>query len=106
MENCIALINDNGGFTVTGWYKRGSINDKGLIAPPSSSNSNNTNNGSNSNHNHNAPEVVQVDSSAISYHVVSIIPHDRDFLDSTTELGRELNALQVDAVNIERFDGE
>ena len=103
IENCIELINDNGGFTVTGWYKRGSINDKGLIAPPSSNNSNGTNNGPNSNYN-NGPEVVQVDASNISYHVVSIMPSDQDLLDNTTNLGRELNALKFDAVNIERVE--
>ena len=103
IENCIELINDNGGFTVTGWYKRGSINDKGLIAPPSSNNSNGTNNGPNSNYN-NGPEVVQVDASDISYHVVSIIPTERDFLDITTEYGLQLNALKFDAVHIDRVE--
>ena len=33
IDECIGLINNNNGFTITGWYKRGSMNDKGLIAP-------------------------------------------------------------------------
>ena len=31
-ENYIWFINDNSGFTVVGWYKRGVINEKSLIA--------------------------------------------------------------------------
>ena len=31
MKKCIILINDNGGFTVVRWYKRGIINVKILI---------------------------------------------------------------------------
>ena len=104
IENCIELINDNQGFTVTGWYKRGSINDKGLIAPPSSNNSNGTNNGpSNSNYN-NGPEVIQVDASDISYHVVSIIPTERDFLNINTQYGRQLHDLKFDASHFDRME--
>ena len=73
MQNCIQLVNDSGGFTITGWYKRGSINDKGLIAPPSTNPNGTNNSGSNSNYNNNA-EVVQIDASDVSYHVVSIMP--------------------------------
>ena len=55
MQNCIDdvidYINDNGGFTVSGWYKRGEIND---ISNEESQN--------------------QVESSDIGYHVVSIYP--------------------------------
>ena len=32
LENWIQFINYNGGFTVVGWYKRGVVNDKSLIA--------------------------------------------------------------------------
>ena len=32
IESCITLDNNNGGFTVVGWYKRGIINDKSLVA--------------------------------------------------------------------------
>ena len=44
LEKCIQFINDNGGFTVVGWYKRGVINDKNLIP---SQKINNTNGGNN-----------------------------------------------------------
>lgn len=106
IENCIQLINNNGGFTVTGWYKRGSINDKGLIAPPSTNSNGTTNNSgsSNSNYNNNNAEVVQVDASDISYHVISIIPTNRDFLDNTKDLAIQLNALKFDAANIVRVE--
>ena len=32
MEECVSLVNNNGGFTVVGWYKRIVINNKSLIA--------------------------------------------------------------------------
>lgn len=32
IQNCIDIVNANGGFNVTGWCKRGMINDKTLIA--------------------------------------------------------------------------
>ena len=32
LEECVELINDNGGFTCVGWYNRGVINDKSFIA--------------------------------------------------------------------------
>ena len=28
IDNAVDIINDNGGFTVIGWYKRGEINDQ------------------------------------------------------------------------------
>ena len=31
IENCIAEINENGGFKVLLWYSRGEINDQSLI---------------------------------------------------------------------------
>ena len=45
------LINDNGGFTVIGWYKRGEIND---ISTDESQN--------------------EVESSEVGHHIVSVYP--------------------------------
>ena len=70
MEECVDLINNNGGIAVVGWYKRGVINDKSLIAAHNISNS---------------TEVdVQVDSGETSYHIVSISLSNCTFLDPTT----------------------
>eukprot|EP00957_Ditylum_brightwellii_P143130 10905762-Ditylum_brightwellii.AAC.1 len=45
LEQCIETINNNGGFTVVGWYKRGIINDQSLIAARKIVSNNSTNNG-------------------------------------------------------------
>ncbi len=99
LENCIELINNHGGFTVIGWYKKGLINDKGLIAPNESANVGGSN--SSSNYNNNNEERVQVDSGDCNYHVVSISPTNRAFLDNSTDLGKELNALKYKVCEIE-----
>jgi hypothetical protein len=94
IENCINLINQNGGFTIISWYKRGSINDRGLT--------NGNNNSSNANHNNNNNEnSVQVDAGDLSTHIVNIIPTNQEFLDSTTVLGRRFDRMKFDPTTIE-----
>ena len=56
--NVVDYINTNGGFTVIGWYKKGSINDIS------------TEEGGN-----------QVESSEMGYHVVSITPTNKSILE-------------------------
>ena len=73
MNNCINYINNHGGFTIIGWYKRGLIEDKSLIT---------LNNGENE----------QVQSGDISYHIVSIMPTERAFLERRSPLGIALAA--------------
>ena len=53
----IEFINENGGFTVVGWYKRGVINDKSLLA----SRKPNGTVGENGGNNNNNEEDVHVD---------------------------------------------
>jgi hypothetical protein len=91
IENCINLINQNGEFTIIGWYKRGSINDRGLT--------NGNNNSSNPNHNN--ENAVQVDTGDLSTHIVNIIPINQEFLDSTTVLGYQLDRMKFDPTTIE-----
>ena len=62
LENCFQFINDNGGFTVVGWYKRGVINDKSLIDYRKINNGNGRNTVANYNNN---KEYMQVDSGEI-----------------------------------------
>ena len=62
LENCFQFINDNGGFTVLGWYKRGVINDKSLIDYRKINNGNGRNTVANYNTN---KEDMQVDSGEI-----------------------------------------
>ena len=98
-DNCIELINDNGGFVTVGWYKRGQITDKSLIA---ARNANGTNGGNMmAGANNNNQEDMYVDSGDISYHIVQVLPSNQDFLDPTTELGKELEELKFDVHGIE-----
>ena len=76
---CIGLINDNDGFTIIAWYKRGSMNDKDLIASCNNDGSTKVHNTSYGNSNKEV--TVQLGSGELSYHVVSINPTNRDFLD-------------------------
>lgn len=97
VKRCIEFINENGGFTVVGWYKRGVINDKSLLA---SRNPNGTV-GGNSGNNKNNEEDVHVDAGEISYHIVHITPSNRDLLSPTSILGIGLQALKYNVGEIE-----
>ena len=98
MGNCLQLINNNGGFTITGWYKRGSMNDKGLLAPRND-NANSTTQNSHYNNN-NEQDAAQVGSGELTYHIVNIVPTNRDFLDVETDLGALLNNAKFDTSTI------
>ena len=98
LENFIQFINDNGGFTVVWWYKRGVINDKSLIASRKINNVNGGNTAANYNTNE---EDMQVDSGEISYRIVSINSTNHGFLDPTYQLGRDLGRLKFDVKQIE-----
>ena len=99
MEECVDLINNNRRFNVIGWYKRGVINGKSLIAAHninfSGSNSGNTNFNS-------TEEDVQVNSGETRYHIVSISPRKRVFIGPTTRYGTELSCLKLDVTQIEK----
>ena len=92
IENCLELINDDGGFTVVGQCKRGLINNKSLIG------NENTNGSYCSNGNY---AETQIDAGDISHHFVQFIPSDRNFLDPETELCKELKTLKYDVSRIQ-----
>ena len=76
------------------------MNDKDLIAPHNNVNgSSDGGQNSNSYNNNNNEEAVQ-GSGELSYHIVNIVPTNRDSLDITTQLGIELNTLKYDTSNI------
>mmetsp|Transcript_3325 Transcript_3325/g.4653 ORF Transcript_3325/g.4653 Transcript_3325/m.4653 type:complete len:232 (-) Transcript_3325:137-832(-) len=81
IENCVDFINENGGFQVTLWYSRGEINDQSLIGL-------------------NAQDNTQVDSGRINYHIVSLLPMDRNLLNHTSEYGQLLHQLKFDVGSI------
>ena len=75
IEQCVDLINENGGFQVTLWYTRGEINDQALVGM-------------------NAPDNAQVDAGRINYHVVTLEPDNRSFKDSNSLLATQLKNLK------------
>ena len=85
---CIQFINENGGFVTFGWYKRGVINDKSLIAKD------------NNHHGNNNDEELHVDAGEISYHIAHMVPTNTDLLDITTDLGMKLEEMKYDADNL------
>ena len=78
-------MNNNDGWTVVRWYKRGLIKDKSLIEARN-------NNSSSSND-------ETVGSGQLSYHIVEVLPSNQDILDANIVLGVNLNALKY-AVSI------
>eukprot|EP00957_Ditylum_brightwellii_P133938 10213439-Ditylum_brightwellii.AAC.1 len=79
----IKFINDNGGFTVQGWLKRGIINDRSLLKLESS-----------------GGEVNHADSSEINYYFVQILPTNCNIITEGTELFNSLNDLKYDVTHV------
>ena len=90
IDQVVDYINDHGGFTVVGWYKRGVINDKTLVNGNATNGSSNNNNG----------EDTKVDKGEINYHVISLRPTNSCLLNRTTNFGQELRNLQYDVSRI------
>ena len=82
IEEVVDFINENGGWTVVGWYKRGSIKDRSLIESTGSSNSAS-----------NANEDTTVGSGNLNFHVVELLPTNQALLDKNTYLGAALLSL-------------
>ena len=77
MNECIKLINDNGGFEVVLWYTRGEINDQSLLGM-------------------NTPETEKTDAGKLNFHIVSLRPNDKDFFDKESFLGESLDDEKFD----------
>lgn len=82
----VGKLNKNSGVTAVGWYKRGTVNDLSLLE------GNLLNNGK---PNSNDPNL-KVDAGDLNRHIVHILPSDRDFLDKSTSLWKELDDLKYD----------
>ena len=93
IEEVVDFVNDNGGWTVVGWYKRGAIKDRSLIE--SSSSSNNTTNGS---------EDATVGSGKLSFHIVELTPTNQALLDRNTNLGTGLAERKFDVSRLTNHD--
>ena len=57
----VNFVNEHGGWTVVGWYKRGSIKDRSLIEDSSN------------NHNSNQDDIT-VASGKLNTHIVELLP--------------------------------
>ena len=75
----VELVNDNGGWTVIGWYKRGVITDKSLLEVPPSN-------------------VVssEVTAGQINYHIIQLLPSNKSFMDEGSNLNLQLNEKKYD----------
>lgn len=87
IKKVIKYVNENGGFTVIGWYKRGTINDRTLVNP-TTSNSNNTN------------DQEQVDAGEVNYRIVELSPTNKNLLDESSEKGCFLASLKYDVTKL------
>jgi hypothetical protein len=81
LKDIINLVNNDGGWTVYGWGKRGVINDHSMLG-------NETTNNDQVDH--------KVLSQEVTTHVVHIRPTRSDFLDQSTSRGRSLNNYRFD----------
>ena len=88
VENIFELINEDGGWTITGWSKRGLINDAALISSNSSGSSGNA-----SKENQNSSKVL---SEEVTTHIVQIEPTKREYLDMRSLRGEDIQNKRFD----------
>ena len=86
IESVVNFINENGGWTVVGWYKRGEVKDQSL-------NESTGNNNSDDN---------TIGAGTVKYHVVQLCPTNRDILDKRHLLGQQLEAKKYDVSKFQR----
>ena len=91
IDDCIGYVNRNGGFTVVGWYKRGVINDKSLVAGAGP---------------FSKEDDVQIEAGKISYHIVQLIPTNRSFFRRGSPLYLGLNSRKFNVNEIEDANSE
>ena len=86
ITNVVEYVNENGGWTVVGWYKRGSMKDRSLIEVANNNNAN--------------EEDTTVASGKLNMHIIELLPTNNLLMNPTTDLGRNLNALKFDVGNL------
>ena len=98
MEKCIRrivrIINDNDGWTVIGWYKRGVINDQSIVGgdKPASSFAASKQPSSD----------AQVDNGPINYHVCYMTPTDQRFMNERNQdYGQTLIKMKYDVSRLQ-----
>ena len=82
LEECVDLINEKDGFTVVYWYARVEINDQSLIGL-------------------NLRDDAHVNAGRLNFHIIQIIPTNRDFKSPEKLLGIRLNEMKFDVSKID-----
>jgi len=88
IQDVVKFVNENGGFTVIGWYKRGTINDRTLVnstAGPS---------------NFSANEQEQVDAGDVNYRIIELLPTNKKLFDASCLPGSALALLKYDVTRL------
>ena len=80
IEDGVKMINDNGGFTIIGWYKRGHIQDRTVLVQ-------NANEQNANKYNVQTNQNTQVDNSVINFHPCVVRPSNKKYYEEgSTEL--------------------
>ena len=82
----VNIINENGGWTIVGWYKRGMMTDRALIG----------------NVDQISADDAQVDGD-VNYHIVNIIPTVRTHLERVTPIGQQIEANRLRLMTLNQF---
>ena len=92
LTDCVAdvvtKVNENGGWTVVGWYKRGMIDDKSMVNDSASRTNNNA-----------TANETQVESGNLNYHICQIRPTKCETYENN-QMGAHLFGLKYDMSNL------
>ena len=89
MKKIVEKVNQSGGWTVIGWYKRGVINDQTLVGSDGSGGSGGFKQG-------NQNSALQIDNAAINYHICYLLPTDQDLMNHADIRGLRLHHQKFD----------
>ena len=85
IADVIGFVNENGGWTVIGWYKRGIITDKSLLEVPPSN-----------------VVSTEVASGLINYHIVQLLPTNNEFMNKNSDLYFQLQQKKYDTSQMQQ----
>jgi len=80
------LVNNNGGYSIVGWCKRGVINDQSLVGAGGTTGKDN--------------DDGRVNAEDVTIHIVQILPTNRDFFNPTSQLGNQFRNMRFNVLNM------
>ena len=92
VENGVKMINENGGFSIIGWYKRGKIQDRTVLVQ-------NANDQNASKYGTQTNQNAQVDNSQINFHPCVVRPTEEKFSEANSDEWKMLQENKFD-VNV------